>query len=34
MIDYYGKEFVIDWLREISQEFKVVPPFIRQILKG
>lgn len=29
---YYGDEFVIDWLREISLEFKVVPPFVRQIL--
>jgi len=32
MIEYYGEEYVIDWLREISLEFKVIPPFVRKVL--
>lgn len=30
---YYGKDFVYGWLTEISKEFKIVPPFIREVLR-
>ena len=32
VIEFYGEDFVYGWLRQISKEFKVIPPFVRSVL--